>query len=136
MNDVKTLTVEIPRAAIESVAREVFESMFAHLPSDSEAESTRQTIARIQAKQLITIAELEVLLNCSRGYIGKLVEQADAGTSEHPIPYCDLSGLIMFEPAAVMDWARAKKPLQRKARKQGGKKHRSHLREIKQTATG
>lgn len=131
-----SLTVEIPRASIEAIAREVFEQLNPAPVVDVEAESTRQTLARILAKQFITIAELQILLNCSRGYIGALIEKAAAGTTAHPIPYCDLDGLIQFEPTKVMEWAREKKPLQKAKRKQGGKRKPSHLREIKQTATG
>jgi hypothetical protein len=127
------LSVEIPREGIAQIAREVFESMnVASIAVDGEAEQTRQTIERIMAKRFITVSELQILLNCSRGYIGKLIEDAADGKSAQPLPYCDLNGLIMFEPGAVIDWARMCKPLQRSKRKQGGKKPQRHLREIKQ----
>jgi hypothetical protein len=125
------IPITIPREPIEQIAREVFEAMnVAPSVVDAEAEETKQTIARIVAKRFITISELQVLLNCSRGYIGKLIEDADAGKSAHPVPYCDLGGLLMFEPGAVMEWARMRKPLQKSKRKQGGKKPQRHLQAV------
>lgn len=131
----ESVALQFPREPIEQIAREVFESMSAaQAVADAEAEETKQTIARILAKKFVTLSELQVLLNCSRGYIGKLLEEADAATTEHPLPYCDLNGLIMFEPEAVMEWARSRKPLQKSKRKQGARKER-HLREIKQAVS-
>ncbi|HEV7744076.1 MAG TPA: hypothetical protein VGO56_03680 [Pyrinomonadaceae bacterium] len=85
-------------------------------------EKYGQTIARAMAKKFITINEVRLLFDCSRGYIDKLIEEAHAGETEHPIPYCDLNGLIVFEPEAVLVWARTPKQLKKKQKRQGPKK--------------
>jgi hypothetical protein len=87
----------------------------------------RQTIARIMAKKLITINELRILLaECSHGYVDKLIEAAHKKTTEHPIPYCDLDGLIVFEPEKVMAWARESKPLKTRQKKSGGRRKQQY----------
>lgn len=119
------IQVEIPRAAMEQIARDVFAESFADArPSVQDAEADRIAIMlqRINAKQFITIPELGVLFNCSRGHVDKLLEQAQLPTTQFPIPYIDLNGLIQFERLAVLEWARQAKPFQKNRRNTGGKK--------------
>lgn len=117
--------IEIPRESIEVIAREVVEQALVDarpLIHDEEAENTTRTLQRINAKQFITIPEFAFLFNCSRGHVDKLLEQAQAKDTKHPVPYLDLNGLIQFDRLAVLEWARASKPLVKKQRKTGGKK--------------
>jgi hypothetical protein len=119
------MQLEIPREPIEQIAREVFEQMnptrLAQV--DEEAERMRATVARIMAKNLITINELRILLGeCSHGYVDKLIEAAHKRTTDHPIPYCDLDGMIVFEPEKVMAWVRESKPLRVGKKKSGGRR--------------
>lgn len=120
------INIEIPREAIEQIAREVFDQAAAEsrpAVNDAEAEEIARKLQRINAKQFITIDEFRFLFgNCSRGYVGKLLEKAQNRTTEHPVPYIDLDGLIQFERVAVLEWAREAKPLKKKQKKSGGKK--------------
>ena len=118
-----TIPIQIPRIEIEQIATEVFERMMPKPSANEEAAKLRERLERIMAKKMITIGELQVLLGeCSRGYIDKLIDQAHNGKTNYPIPYCDLNGLIMFEPQSVLEWARTAKPLKHKQKRQGGKK--------------
>jgi predicted DNA-binding transcriptional regulator AlpA len=76
------------------------------------------------AKQFITIPEFALLFNCSRGHVDKLLDQAQQPTCKYPLPYVDLNGLIQFDRLEVLEWARLRKPFDRKRRKTGGKKKR------------
>jgi hypothetical protein len=121
------IEIQIPREVIEQIARDVFIRMSPPPAVDQESEKMRQTIARIMAKKLITINELRILLGeCSHGYVDKLIEAAHKKTTEHPIPYCDLDGLITFEPEKVMAWARELKPLKSKQKKSGGRRKQQY----------
>jgi predicted DNA-binding transcriptional regulator AlpA len=74
------------------------------------------------AKQFITIPEFALLFNCSRGHVDKLLDQAQQPNCKYPLPYVDLNGLIQFDRLEVLEWARLRKPFDRKRRKTGGKK--------------
>ena len=117
--------IEIPREAIEQIAREVLESMVGNAAAnvhDEEAERIERTLQRIRAKQFITIPEFALLFNCSRGHVDTLLDQAQQPNCKYPVPYVDLNGLIQFERLEVLEWARLRKPFDRKKRKTGGKK--------------
>jgi hypothetical protein len=119
--------IEIPREAIEQITREVLESMLAStraIAHDEEAERIERTLQRIKAKQFITIPEFALLFNCSRGHVDKLLDQAQQPNCKYPVPYVDLNGLIQFDRLEVLEWARLRKPFDRKRRKTGGKKKR------------
>src|ERR1044072_7421792 len=91
---------EIPREAIATVAREVFEEELAKCQApiqDDEAEQIARILKRINAKQFITISEFAYLFGCSRGYVDKLIEKAQQPDTKHPVPYIDLDGLIQFD---------------------------------------
>jgi len=120
------LHIEIPRSVIEGIARQVFEESFAQLkPQDEEAEKIARSLVQINAKQFITIPELAYLFGCSRGYVDTLLEKAEHGTTEYPIPFCSLDGLIVFDRLKVLAWAEESKQSKPGQRKQGGK--RRHL---------
>ena len=116
--------IEIPREAIEQITREVLESILGNSGAvhDEEAERIERTLQRIMAKQFITIPEFALLFNCSRGHVDKLLDQAQQPNCTHPLPYVDLNGLIQFDRLEVLEWARLRKPFDRKWRKTGGKK--------------
>ena len=119
------IEIEIPREAIEQITREVLESMVGHAAAivhDEEAERIERTLQRIRAKQFITIPEFALLFNCSRGHVDALLDQAQQPNCKYPVPYVDLNGLIQFERLEVLEWARLRKPFDRKKRKTGGKK--------------
>jgi hypothetical protein len=121
------IEIEIPREAIEQITREVLESMVGHaaaIVQDEEAERIERTLQRIMAKQFITIPEFALLFNCSRGHVDKLLDQAQQPNCKYPLPYVDLNGLIQFDRLEVLEWARLRKPFDRKRRKIGGKKKR------------
>ena len=118
--------IEIPREVIEQITRETIESVLAKTRRtihDEEAEKTERTLQRINAKQFITIAEFAFLFNCSRSHVGKLLDQAQRPDCKYPVPYIDLNGLIQFDRLEVLEWARLRKPFNRKRRKTGGKKN-------------
>ena len=119
------IEIEIPREAIEQIAREVLESMVGNGAAnvhDEEAERIERTLQRIRAKQFITIPEFALLFNCSRGDVDAPLDQAQQPNCKYPVPYVDLNGLIQFERLEVLEWARLRKPFDRKKRKTGGKK--------------
>jgi hypothetical protein len=119
------LQIEIPRESIEAIAREVFERSIADFRPgvyDEEADQITRTLQKINAKQFITIGEFQFLFGCSRGYVDKLLGEAAAGTSDHPVPYCDLNGLCVFERVKVLAWAAESKTLKVKQKKSGGRR--------------
>ena len=121
------IEIEIPREAIEQITREVLESMVGHAAAiiqDEEAERIERTLQRIMAKQFITIPEFALLFNCSRSHVDKLLDQAQQPNCKYPVPYIDLNGLVQFDRLEVLEWARLRKPFDRKRRKTGGKKKR------------
>ena len=119
--------IEIPREVIEQITREVVESTLAERVStiqDEEAKQTERVLQRINAKQFITISEFAFLFNCSRSHVDKLLDQAQQPDCKYPVPYIDLNGLVQFDRLEVLQWARLRKPFNRKRRKTGGKKSR------------
>lgn len=119
--------IEIPRDAIEQITREVIESILGDMKPivhDEEAERIERALQRIKAKQFITIPEFALLFNCSRSHVDKLLDQAQQPNSKYPVPYIDLNGLVQFDRLEVLEWARLRKPFDRKRRRTGGKKKR------------
>jgi len=121
------IQLEIPREAIEQIAREACKELVARTQPavpDAAAEEITRTLQRINAKQFITISEFAFLFGCSRGYVDRLIEKAQDPKTEYPVPYVDLDGLTQFDRAEVLAWAKQSKPLRRNQRKQGGKRPR------------
>lgn len=121
------LQIQIPRESLEAVVRDVVQQQIAAAlrPSvhDEEAEQIARTLQRINAKKYITIPEFAFLFGCSEGYVGGLLEKAAQGTTDHPVPYCDLGGLCVFEREQVLAWAASAKPLKEGQKKTGGKRN-------------
>ena len=95
-----SISIEIPREAIEQVCRDVVDDLLVEARSaihDDEAEVIARKLQRINAKQYITINEFRFLFGCSRGYVDKLLDESARGATDHPVPYCDLNGLCVFE---------------------------------------
>ena len=117
-----SINVEIPRSAIEDIARQVFEQMTPAVQPDTEAEDTRKAIGRLMAKEFLSIREVSFLFGCSENHVRTLIQRAVEKSTKHPIPYCDLDGLVVFERVSLLAWAHERKPLKVGQRKSGGKK--------------
>lgn len=129
----RNLSIEIPLAALEQIAQDVFERMSSEtraIVHDAEAEEIARKLQRIDARQFITIPEFSFLFNCSVGYVGKLLERAQKKETAYPVPHLNLDGLIQFDREEVLKWAASIKPLGKRQRKTGGKRRSSHLREV------
>ena len=91
------IEIEIPREAIEQIAREVLESMLGNAAAnvhDEEAERIERTLQRIRAKQFITIPEFALLFNCSRSHVDKLLDQAQQPNCKYPNSFWNSSARI------------------------------------------
>lgn len=62
-------------------------------------------LAKINAKQFITVPEAALLLGCSTSHLHKLKLKAEKGQAKNPIPYRDLDGVIVFPRVELIDWA-------------------------------
>src|SRR5215471_12329109 len=116
----QAITFQIEPEQIEEVARRVFREML--LPStalaheDTELEATRSRVARIMAKEFITIAEAAFLLSCSEGHVRNLLRKACNRETQHPIPARDLDGLFVFHREELLAWS-----LEAKTRRNGNR---------------
>ena len=122
--------IPIPRAVIEQIARDVFAELQPAPRADAEAEDTRVKIERLMVKPFWSIAELAFVWGCSDTHVRNLLQRAEDESTEHPIPFCNLDGLIVFDRAVIQEWMRAPKKMKSGQRKSGGKRSRSHLREV------
>ena len=95
---------------IRAIAREVLEETqitLKQLPSDmsNDANQLSESLARISAKEYVSIKEVALLLNCSDGHVRNLVGKAQKGKASHPIPFLDLDGVTMFPRQKLLEWA-------------------------------
>jgi len=75
----------------------------------------RRRLARIEAKEHISVGEAALLLSCSDGHIRNLVQRAIDETTEHPIPFRDLDGVVVFPIHELLEWTRTHKRKSKKA---------------------
>lgn len=103
------IQIEIPRAVIEQVAREVFQQM-APTVENAEAAETRNKLARIMAKEFVSISEATFLIGCKDSQMKKMLQQAKEGKSKHPIPALDLDGVAtVFNRQELLSWIQGEK---------------------------
>jgi hypothetical protein len=108
---------------VEAIAEHVFERKFSQLAQshtesqciDPEASELRRRLARINAKEHISVGEAAILLSCSDGHIRNLVQRAIDERTEHPIPFRDLDGVVVFPIQELLEWSRIHKPKTKKA---------------------
>lgn len=127
------INIPIPRDAIETIVRDVVAETLPAPVVDAEADDTRVKIERLMAKPYWSIAELAFLWSCSDTHVRNLLQRAEDSATEHPIPFCNLDGLIVFERDVILEWMRQPKKLKAGARKSGGKRG-DHLREVKKAS--
>lgn len=84
---------------------EEFEERLKPCGSDLEADELRTKLARIRAKEFISIMEASLLLGCSDGHIRNLVRKAKKGEARHPIPFRDLDGVVVFKLDELLAWS-------------------------------
>jgi hypothetical protein len=107
---------------IEEVARRIFREMLpactSVLDEDNELEGTKRRLARIMAKEFITIAEAAFLLSCSEGHVRNLLKKALNRETQYPIPARDLDGLFVFHREELLAWSLEAKTRQNRKRQQ------------------
>lgn len=105
----QAITFHIEPEQIEEVARRVFREMLPASTSlgheDAELTATKNRLARIMAKEFITIAEAAFLLSCSEGHVRNLLKKAFNRETHHPIPARDLDGLFVFHREELLAWS-------------------------------
>jgi hypothetical protein len=123
------LQAEIEKLIDERVSQKLAE-VVPPVPAihDAEAEDIARKLQRINAKQYITINEFQFLFGCSRGYVDKLLDEAANNKTTHPVPYCDLNGLCVFDRVKVIKWAEGSKRMKPGQKKSGGNK--THLKQV------
>ena len=95
---------------IKEIARAVFQDVLGNSTasahgSDDGSPKLREQLARIKAKERVTVREAALLLSCSESHIRKLVTMARKGTTRRPIPYVDMEGVTVFPREILLDWA-------------------------------
>jgi hypothetical protein len=134
-SDNSVIHFPVPRTFIEEVARDVFTRLQpATTQIDAEAHDIRVKHERLMAKPFWSIAELAFVWGCSDGHIRNLLQRAEDGATDCPIPFCNIDGLIMFERDVILEWTHVRRPLRPGARKSGGKRNSSHLHEVKKAS--
>jgi hypothetical protein len=84
------------------------------LPS-ADAE-TLQTLAVINSKPLITVAEAAMLLGCSDDHLYTRIREARKNKSRYPIPFRDLDGVLVLPREELLEWSAIPKEPKRKLR--------------------
>lgn len=117
------MIIELPETVIDEIAERVKRKMQEASPElnqqpDPEALASQRILARIYAKENISIQEAAFLLNCSDGHLRNLVEKARVGKTQHPIPFLDLDGVVTFNREELLAWSRRPKDKQKPKSKQ------------------
>jgi hypothetical protein len=116
------MLIELPEHFIDEVAERVKQKLESNTPEalqqpDPEALESQRVLARIRAKDNISIQEAAFLLNCSDGHIRNLVKKAKTKKTQQPIPFLDLDGVITFNREELLAWSRQPKGKQKPKRK-------------------
>jgi hypothetical protein len=116
------MLLELPETFIDEIADRVKQKLESNASEslqepDQEALESRRILARIQAKENISIQEAAFLLNCSDGHIRNLVKKAKTKKTQHPIPFLDLDGVITFQRGELLAWSRQPKGKSKPKRK-------------------
>jgi hypothetical protein len=93
---------------------------------DEQSKEVRRAIEQIRAKEFASANEAAILFGCSPQHLRNLVQKAVDGETEHPIPFRDLDGVVVFPIPELLEWSRMPKP----RTKNGGRKNRSTLRAL------
>jgi phosphoribosylformylglycinamidine (FGAM) synthase-like enzyme len=117
------MIIELPETVIDEIAERVRRKIEEATPEfnqqpDPEALASQRILARIYAKENISIQEAAFLLNCSDGHLRNLVKKARAGKTQHPIPFLDLDGVVTFNREELLAWSRRPKDKQKPKSKQ------------------
>lgn len=83
---------------------------------DAAAEELRAKLARIRAKEFVSVAEAALLLGCSDGHVRNLVRRAKKGEARAPVPFRDLDGVVVFKLEELLAWSELPKSRPRAAR--------------------
>jgi hypothetical protein len=106
------MVIELPETLIDEIVEQVKQKLQLDLPAREQPDGAvlelRRKMALINAKERISVAEAPLLLNCSGGHLRNLVRRAKKRHSKHPIPYCDLDGVTVFDRVALLTWADGK----------------------------
>jgi hypothetical protein len=102
---------------LEAIAERVFDRKFAEVsrgPQEvsgitPDAMALSDRLARIKAKDFISIGEAASLRNCSDGHVRNLVGKARKRQTKQPIPFTDLDGVTVFNRVALLEWANTPK---------------------------
>ena len=110
------MVIQLPETFIDDLVEQVKQKLILDLPPREQPDEAvlemRRKLALIHAKERISVGEAALLLNCSDGHVRNLVKRAKKRHSKHPIPYCDLDGVTVFDRVALLAWAdgRSSKP--------------------------
>lgn len=92
----------LARAEAVTVVREAFGQS---PPAGHEGDELRAKLARIRAKEFVTIMEAAFLLGCSDGHLRNLVRKAKKGEARSPVPFRDLDGVVVFKLDELLAWS-------------------------------
>jgi hypothetical protein len=84
---------------------------------DAASEELRARLARIRAKEFISVGEAALLLSCSDGHVRNLVKRAKKRETDCPIPFRDLDGIVVFKIDDLLAWSEQPKTKVRRAGK-------------------
>lgn len=93
---------------MRKIAQEVLESSDGarQLPRpDRDGEEFRARLARVMAKEFVSVGEAALLLSCSDGHIRNLMRKAKKGEARCPIPFRDLDGVAVFKLDELLAWS-------------------------------
>ncbi|HEV7892355.1 MAG TPA: helix-turn-helix domain-containing protein [Pyrinomonadaceae bacterium] len=94
---------EIARAVFQEAARDLTGQT--DLTDGDGPAKLREQLARIKAKERVTVKEAALLLSCSESHVRKLVRLARKGKSHRPIPFVDMEGVTVFPFSELSEWA-------------------------------
>lgn len=83
----------------------VEEALRKSLPAGDEEAELRAKLARIRAKEFVSIMEAAFLLGCSDGHLRNLVRKAKKGDARSPVPFRDLDGVVVFKLDELLAWS-------------------------------